>query len=59
MTYIFRYRNSLYVLQEGTEKRAWETLQQRLSWNMRVVKERVKLLETIKEVDNRIVKINL
>lgn len=49
----------MYIFQEGNEERAWETLQQRLSWNMRVVKERVKLLETIKEVDNRIVKINL
>lgn len=59
MTYIFKHNSSLYVFQEETEKRAWETLQQRLSWNMRVVKERVKLLETIKEVDRRIVKINL
>lgn len=59
MTYIFKHKNSLYVFQEESEKRAWETLQKRLSWNMNVVKQQVKLLETIKEVDNRIVKINL
>lgn len=59
MTYIFKHKNSLYIFQEGSEERAWETLQKRLSWNMNVVKKQVKLLETIKEVDNRIVKINL
>lgn len=53
------YHNTLYVLHEDSEECAWNRLQNKLSWNMKIVKQRVKLLDTMREVDNRVLKIKL
>lgn len=58
-TYIFKHHNTLYVLHEDSEECAWNRLQNKLSWNMKIVKQRVKLLDTMREVDNRVLKIKL
>jgi len=58
-TYIFKHHNTVYVLHEDSEECAWNRVQSKLSWNMKIVKQRVKLLDTIREVDNRVLKIKL
>lgn len=58
-TYIFKYQNTLYVLHEEIEECAWNRLQAKLSWNMKIVKQRVKLLDTLLAMDYCVKKLKL
>lgn len=47
VTYIFQRGNTVYIFHEESEEEAWEKLQSKLSWNMKIVKQRCQLIKSL------------
>ena len=56
IVYVFRKGNKHYLVPAQSEEQAWDDLQQKLSWNMKLVKQRCSLIYEIKST-SQIVKI--
>ena len=57
IAYIFQLNRNIYIVSAENEERAWLQLQNKLSWNMKKVKQCCKLLAN--NGDNSIIKVKL
>lgn len=58
-TYIFKRGKTIYVFHEENEDCAWNKLQSKLSWNIKIVKQKCELVKILTEYEHGITEIKV